>query len=136
MQDGVTDRLDFPGMGEKKGLGVLGINHKTAGLALREKVALAAANLTGEKAIFLGFPTVLLSTCNRTEIYFSGEDLALVYSQLLGFLRRSIEGESKDGVDLERDEGWGFLAGVKGVYSSSNKRGGGNFGPFSRPLTS
>ncbi|OGN55549.1 MAG: hypothetical protein A3D96_04285 [Chlamydiae bacterium RIFCSPHIGHO2_12_FULL_44_59] len=130
MQDGVTDRLDFPGMGEKKGLGVLGINHKTAGLALREKVALAAANLTGEKAIFLGFPTVLLSTCNRTEIYFSGEDLALVYSQLLGFLRRSIDGESEDRVDIEKDARVGLLAGVKGVYRSSDRKGAGDFRCF------
>lgn len=72
-------------------IGTLGINHKTANLALREAIARAAEHLRGEKAIFFGYPTVLLSTCNRTEIYFSGEDLAEIHSELLALLRSHLK---------------------------------------------
>ena len=55
---------------------VLGLNHKTAPVALREKVAfsedrLAAAlrTLTQESGVT---EAVILSTCNRTELYWSG----------------------------------------------------------------
>src|ERR1700676_3821622 len=57
-------------------LNILGINHKTAPVALREKVAfsedrLAAAlrTLRQENGIA---EVVILSTCNRTEVYWSG----------------------------------------------------------------
>lgn len=68
-------------------IGVLGINFKTADLALREAIARGAESLSGEKGIFFPYPTVLLSTCNRTEIYFSAEDLAVAHSDLLAHLR-------------------------------------------------
>src|SRR3989344_5089944 len=71
-------------------IGVLGINHKTAGLDFRESMARAASALAGEKAVFFPHPTVLLSTCNRTEIYFSSEDLAEAHSDLLAALRRHL----------------------------------------------
>ena len=71
-------------------VGVIGINHKTADLPLREAIARAAENLRGEKAIFFSCPTVLLSTCNRTEIYFSGEDLGQIHSDLLALLRSQV----------------------------------------------
>jgi glutamyl-tRNA reductase len=55
---------------------ILGINHKTAPLALREKVAFAEERLqaalrtlkqeTGVAEV------VILSTCNRTEVYWAG----------------------------------------------------------------
>ena len=51
----------------------LGLNHQTAPLALREKVALDAAALPAALSDLLGIGGVeeaaLLSTCNRTEIY-------------------------------------------------------------------
>lgn len=71
-------------------IGVLGINYKTADLALREAIARGAESLSGQRALFFPYPTVLLSTCNRTEIYFSGEDLAQAHSDLLAHLRLQI----------------------------------------------
>jgi glutamyl-tRNA reductase len=71
-------------------IGVIGLNHKTADLECREAMAKGAAALAGEKALFFPHPTVLLSTCNRTEIYFGGDDLAEVHSDLLATLRRQI----------------------------------------------
>jgi glutamyl-tRNA reductase len=51
----------------------LGLNHQTAPLALREKVALDAASLPAALASLGAQPGVeeaaLLSTCNRTEVY-------------------------------------------------------------------
>ena len=51
----------------------LGLNHQTAPLALREKVALDSASLPSALAALSGLACVeeaaLLSTCNRTEIY-------------------------------------------------------------------
>lgn len=71
-------------------IGVLGINYKTADLALRESIARGAQSLSGERALFFCYPTILLSTCNRTEIYFSAEDLAQAHSDLLAHLRMQI----------------------------------------------
>lgn len=71
-------------------IGVLGINHKTADLDLREAIARGAQSLSGERALFFLYPTILLSTCNRTEIYFSAEDLAQAHSDLLAYLRMQI----------------------------------------------
>jgi glutamyl-tRNA reductase len=55
---------------------VLGINHKTAPIALREKVAfseerLLAALLTLRQEVGVA-EVVILSTCNRTEVYWAG----------------------------------------------------------------
>lgn len=72
-------------------IGVVGINFKTADLRLRETMARSVQSLIDEQAIFFPYPTVVLSTCNRTEIYFSGEDLANVHSHLLSYLRLQIE---------------------------------------------
>lgn len=71
-------------------IGVLGINFKTADLHVREAVARAALTLSGERALFFPHPIVVLSTCNRTEIYFSGDDLAKAHSDLLAHLRAQI----------------------------------------------
>lgn len=72
-------------------VGVLGINFKTADLNFREAIARAAQSLSGEWALFFSHPTVLLSTCNRTEIYFSSDDLGSTHSDLLAFLRQLVE---------------------------------------------
>src|SRR5271163_4678658 len=55
---------------------ILGINHKTAPVALREKVAfseerLLAALLTLRQEVGVA-EVVILSTCNRTEVYWAG----------------------------------------------------------------
>jgi glutamyl-tRNA reductase len=72
-------------------IGVLGLNFKTAGLDLQEEMARGASSLFGEKGFFFRCPTIILSTCNRTEIYFSGEDLASIHSDLLAWLRSLIQ---------------------------------------------
>jgi glutamyl-tRNA reductase len=66
---------------------VLGLNHKTAPLALREKVAfnedrLAAALRTLKQENGVA-EVVILSTCNRTEVYWSGTASAQNLSQWL-----------------------------------------------------
>jgi glutamyl-tRNA reductase len=66
---------------------VLGLNHKTAPLALREKVAfnedrLAAALRALRQELGVS-EVVILSTCNRTEVYWSGDASAAALSQWL-----------------------------------------------------
>jgi glutamyl-tRNA reductase len=58
-------------------LGVVGINHKSADLASREAVAQAC------KQAFPCKYSVLLSTCNRTEVYFSHDDLDYFHKLIL-----------------------------------------------------
>ncbi len=72
-------------------VGVIGINHKTADLGLREAIARGTESFADERGLFFHHPTVLLSTCNRTEIYFSSDDLAAAHSDLLSLLRGQIE---------------------------------------------
>lgn len=72
-------------------VGVLGINHKLANLELRELLAktcqrrLAPSHSTHGDHSF-----VLLSTCNRTEVYFSSTELAATHSYLLSILRNDV----------------------------------------------
>jgi glutamyl-tRNA reductase len=72
-------------------VGVIGINHKLANLKLREELAKAC-----QRHFSLGqclkdeHACVLLSTCNRTEVYFYSEDLAQAHSYLLSILRHEI----------------------------------------------
>lgn len=61
-------------------IGVLGVNHKSSELEQRECFAKAAQSLVESTSLD---SLVLLSTCNRTEIYFSSEDLVQTYCQLL-----------------------------------------------------
>ena len=60
-------------------IGVLGISVKSAPLALREQIAKAASSLSSEN--------VVLSTCHRTEIYFSANDLAAAQADLFQSLK-------------------------------------------------
>ncbi len=61
-------------------LWVLGINHQTAPLEMRERVAFAADRVPAALASVRALPNVseaaLLSTCNRTELYVIAEDTA------------------------------------------------------------
>jgi len=71
-------------------IGIVGINHKSAGIAFREQVAKACQRLFREDTSLLPHCHVLLSTCNRTEIYFSCEDIVQKHSGLLSFLRQEV----------------------------------------------
>ena len=59
-------------------LHTLGLNHTTAPLAVRERVAFAPDSLTDALRDLTGARKVkeaaILSTCNRTEVYFHGDD--------------------------------------------------------------
>jgi glutamyl-tRNA reductase len=68
-------------------VGLIGMNYKLFDLELRELFAKKAKKLSTEN---FGFPIVLLSTCNRTEIYFSAEDLAEAHSLLLTELKKEV----------------------------------------------
>ena len=67
-----------------------GVNHHTAPVAIRERVAFppdilprALADVTGERRI--AREAAILSTCNRTEIYVNTEEPANVADWLAGF---------------------------------------------------
>jgi glutamyl-tRNA reductase len=65
-------------------IGVIGINFKSSDLDLREEVALACRSFS------LPIPHILLSTCNRTEIYFTSDDLAKTHTHILELLKGKI----------------------------------------------
>jgi glutamyl-tRNA reductase len=75
-------------------VGVIGINHKQAAVSLREVIAKAC-----QKRFFLNNilkdvgGIVLLSTCNRCELYFNGPDLAEIHQMILAILREEISEE-------------------------------------------
>ncbi|WP_035482225.1 glutamyl-tRNA reductase [Gallaecimonas xiamenensis] len=67
----------------------IGLNHKTAPVALREKVAFGPDSLPRALAELPGLPgtseAVVLSTCNRTEIYCQSDDSEVVRKWLANF---------------------------------------------------
>jgi glutamyl-tRNA reductase len=72
-------------------VGVIGINHRLADLRLRENFAKLCHHwfytdhtLHGKQAF------VLLSTCNRIEVYFSSSDLPYTHSYILKVLRQNL----------------------------------------------
>jgi len=73
-------------------IAVLGVNHKLADLQLRECLAKTCQSRFAPGKIYGNIHHfVLLSTCNRTEIYFSSEDLAETHSYILNILRQDID---------------------------------------------
>jgi len=73
-------------------VGILGVNHKLANIELRERLAqICQRRLAPGQFISDVHNLVLLSTCNRTEIYFSSEDLAETHSHLLSILRHETD---------------------------------------------
>ena len=75
-------------------LRLLGINHKTAPIELRERVAIAREDLAGAVRLLTGVPGVreamILSTCNRVEILAAvdGAEMNRPGADLAGFLHR------------------------------------------------
>lgn len=73
-------------------VGVIGINHKLAELHLREKLAKICQRRFGPGySAHIDHHFILLSTCNRTEIYFSSEDLPYTHTYILDILRNDLE---------------------------------------------
>ncbi len=75
-------------------VGVLGMNYKLSDLTMRELFAKKTKNLV-EKGFLKHdkINQVVLSTCNRTEIYFSAEDLAEAHSCLLEKIREEMRSD-------------------------------------------
>lgn len=85
----------------------LGINHKTAPVALREKVSFspdimgdALNNLLQQPAVRGG---VVLSTCNRTELYLSMEENENNHEQLIRWL---CQYHQIDAIELQKSVYW------------------------------
>lgn len=75
-------------------IGVIGINHKLADLELRECLAKTCQRRFGPGNSTHGDHTfILLSTCNRNEVYFSSDDLAKTHSYLLSVIRQDVSAE-------------------------------------------
>lgn len=73
-------------------VGVIGINHKLADLRLREAFAKICHQCFGlSKSYHLNHTLILLSTCNRTEVYFTSNDLANTHSYIINILRDDLE---------------------------------------------
>jgi glutamyl-tRNA reductase len=70
-------------------VGVVGINYKLGDLKLRESLAKVCQRRFG--FLHSSKSLVLLSTCNRTEVYFFAEDLAEAHSYLLNILKNELE---------------------------------------------
>ncbi len=80
-------------------VGVIGVNHKSALLPLREAFALACLRRWGGELPLHGPITyLLLSTCNRSELYFSSEDLVATHTYFLHLLRQEMEYEFEHAV--------------------------------------
>lgn len=72
-------------------VGVIGVNHKLADLSLRETLAKVCQERFSHGAYWHDDHTfLLLSTCNRTEVYFFSDDLAAAHSFLLDLLKNLI----------------------------------------------
>lgn len=75
-------------------IGLVGINHKQADLQLREKLARTCQRRFGsDQSAHSDHSFILLSTCNRTEIYFSSLNLPETHTYILNILRNDLEGE-------------------------------------------
>jgi glutamyl-tRNA reductase len=76
---------------------LLGINHKTAPIEVRERFAFTSAELPAALAAFKGHygNGAILSTCNRTELYVAGGRSRPGRAELLRFLGR-LKGENAE----------------------------------------
>ena len=55
---------------------LVGVNHRTAPIAIRERAAVRAGGLHDALSLLRSYvsPGIILSTCNRTEVYTGGSD--------------------------------------------------------------
>jgi len=74
---------------------VIGLNHKTADVDLREKLAFNGPKLEEGIRQIRSLPeikeTVIISTCNRVEIYLTVKDVEKAFESVKGFLVRFFE---------------------------------------------
>lgn len=75
-------------------VGILGINHKLADLKLRETLAKTCERKFGsDRLLHEDHSFILLSTCNRTEIYFHSQDLAATHTYIMSILREEVQSD-------------------------------------------
>lgn len=80
-------------------IGVIGINHKLADLKLRECFAkICQQRFSSGKSAHIHHTLILLTTCNRSEVYFASEDLAHTHSYIINILRRDLQ-DSEENFD-------------------------------------
>ncbi len=71
---------------------IIGLNHKSADLSLRERVSIPENKILQAqhqlKTLLnpLAIEQVILSTCNRTEFYFYGDNLSNIFDKTLNWL--------------------------------------------------
>jgi glutamyl-tRNA reductase len=72
---------------------LVGINHRTAPVAIREKAAIRTAQLDDALQSLRPHLShgVILSTCNRTEIYYTADDDSEAEAIILGFLQNLLD---------------------------------------------
>ncbi len=73
---------------------MIGLNYRTAPVEVREALAVPGAAIPAALARFHALPVaeaVLLSTCNRTEVYAIGEDAGATFGALADYLVRLAE---------------------------------------------
>ncbi len=71
-------------------VGVIGFHQKQAPLALREKITKIIEE--SKSHIDNSISSVVLSTCNRIEIYFSSYDLVKTHKDLIDILEKKVDG--------------------------------------------
>jgi len=70
-------------------VGIVGINHKQASVQLREKLAQTCDKWFGSGRTRETF--ILLSTCNRIEIYFTSDNLADTHTNIFHVIREEVD---------------------------------------------
>ena len=71
---------------------IIGLNHNSADLSLRERVSIPETKMLQAQRQLrtllepLETEQVILSTCNRTEFYFYGDDLSNIFNTTLNWL--------------------------------------------------
>src|SRR5215471_16325608 len=84
----------------------LGLNHQTAPLPVREQVVFQLDTLASALRELVARPKVreaaILSTCNRTEVYFNGHDAAPVVQWLEEFHRVLNQGSHRTSTRCRR----------------------------------
>ena len=77
----------------------LGLNHRTSPLAIREKFAVAKRHMQQSNAEIAALAAVqecvLLSTCNRTELYYWTHDARAAYADIMGYFLGTVVEETE-----------------------------------------
>ena len=75
-------------------IGVIGINHASANLEVRERIGAALIFVTTRIPCLQVIPHVTITTCNRTEWYFSSVKPMEIQTEALALLRKIIDDQS------------------------------------------